>query len=149
MFIFQYFGGVLNLCYRINEIPLDVVCSRYNGENKEEVTRHLRVILHSFYVAIYRLVYISTYDISFILEFFISSHSMSVFRCSDHSLPIRWIVSSLYPHSSLVPSLSNILNSPCSPILAPFLLTAVAGPFDTEKKANEFQRRWKGQVNSS
>ncbi|GMS95745.1 hypothetical protein PENTCL1PPCAC_17920, partial [Pristionchus entomophagus] len=119
--IASYRQTIRNLKNKNNEIPFDVVCSRYNGENKERVTRQLKTILHSFYVAIY--------------------------RCSDEC-DTRWKISSAYPHSSLGPSpssSSNLIDSPFSPILAPFLLTAVAGPFDNEEKANEFQRKWKKQ----
>lgn len=105
-----------------NEIPLDVVCSRYNGEKKEHLAKQLRTILHSYYVALY--------------------------RCSDHSLPTRWSVSPVYPPSSMGPSHSSLissLHSPFSPISAHFVLTAIAGPFENEENARAFERRWKGQ----
>ncbi|GMR48047.1 hypothetical protein PMAYCL1PPCAC_18242, partial [Pristionchus mayeri] len=99
-----------------NEMPLDVVCSRYNGERKEELAKQMRIIIHSYYVALY--------------------------RCSDHSLPTRWIVCDEYPCASLCPP---PLHSPLSPILAPFLLTALAGPFENVEKANQLEKRWKAQ----
>ncbi|KAF8387516.1 lem-4 [Pristionchus pacificus] len=113
--IASYGQTIKDIKNQYGQTPLDLVCSRYSGEKKEQIMREFRTILHSFYVAIY--------------------------RCSDHSRPLQWIVSSEYPQSSLASSTSH--SSFLSPIVSPFLLTAVAGPFPSEEQAIQFQKRWK------
>ncbi|GMT24159.1 hypothetical protein PFISCL1PPCAC_15456 [Pristionchus fissidentatus] len=117
--IASYHQSIRSLKNKNGETPLDVLCSRYSGDNKEELSRQLRIVLDSYYVALY--------------------------RSCDHSAPSRFVVSSFYPLKSFTPSIIPPLDFPLSPILSSFVLTAVVGPFDSEKNAMKFEKKWKGQ----
>ncbi|VDM53517.1 unnamed protein product [Angiostrongylus costaricensis] len=96
------------------QIALDVVCSRYAGDDRRKRKEEIELLIGGFFVAVY--------------------------RSTDNTLSPKIVVSEDFPKFTL----SNDETGLSLPLLWEFKLTGCAGPFGSEKKATEFLNNWVG-----